>query len=335
MNVRWSQAVLGSATVLLAACQEPASTAAKPASGVSYSFGSGVPFGMALIPSGSCDRGDWSGEGYSDERPVHTVEVDAFFMDRTEVSWKLWDEVFSWARVHGYEFGEDYAFHPSRHRDHPACSVSWYDAVRWCNARSEKEGREPAYWMDEGCQQVFRQGEVELTSAMVRWHADGYRLPSELEWEWAARGGKVRQHYPWPSPGEGFARHLDGNRANYWASGDPWESESDCGTSPVRHFDGHASTGGKDMVDGYGLYDMAGNVSEWCWDWYLDTWYANPVSGTSNTRGPAAGYGRVLRGGSWISNAKYCRVSARYMSAPSYRCHCYGFRCVVGKVGPE
>jgi formylglycine-generating enzyme required for sulfatase activity len=292
-----------------------------------------IPAGMVLIPSGVCDLGDWSGEGYSDERPVRPVVVEAFFMDRTEVSWELWNEVFSWGRAHGYAFGEDYDFHPARQRNHPVCFVSWYDAVRWCNARSEKEGRQPVYTIDGGRQEVFRQGRVDLASAMVRWCADGYRLPTELEWEWAARGGLARQHYPWVSPDRDFARHLDGSRANYWESGDPWESEADCGTSPVHYFDGRFSMGGKDMANGYGLYDMAGNVAEWCWDWYLDTWYANPVSAESNTRGPAVGYGRVLRGGSWISSPKYCRVSARYMSAPDYRCHCYGFRCVVGTVG--
>ncbi len=145
-------------------------------------------------------------------------------------------------------------------------------------------------------------------------------------------GGVERQHYPWSSGGEDFERFLDGGKANYWGSGDPWETESDCATSPAGYFDGMQEPSGRDMANGYGLYDMSGNVNEWCWDWYLDTWYGEAVEVLEeNLRGPERGYGRVLRGGSWISSPKYARVSARYMSGPEYRCHCYGFRCVVAE----
>lgn len=334
MSARWSQVLLGCALVWGAGCQRPLPQVIERGANRVETGESAIPEGMVLIPGGLCERGDWSGEGYPDERPARRVEVDAFYMDRTETSWAAWDDVFQWATAHGYAFGEDYAFHPGRERSHPVCYVSWYDAVKWCNARSEMEGRVPVYRANEAGSEVLRQGEMDPTAAMVRWRSNGYRLPTELEWEWAARGGLVRQHYAWASAGEGFERYLDGSRANYWESGDPWESEADCSTSPVGFFDGRSPEAAEDMANGYGLYDVTGNVSEWCWDWYLDTWYADPASGEANTRGPAAGYGRVLRGGSWISSAKYSRVSARYMSAPSYRCHCYGFRCVVGLVIP-
>jgi formylglycine-generating enzyme required for sulfatase activity len=300
--------------------------------GVGGLQGRGVPEGMVRVPSGVCERGDWSGEGYADERPVAGLRVQGFYMDRFEVSWGLWMEVYEWALGQGYEFGEVYPFHPGRELSHPVCFVSWHDAVKWCNARSEMEGREPVYMGDEDWTEVYRAGLLDLAEGMVRWGGDGYRLPTELEWEWAARGGLERQHYPWSSGGEDFERFLDGGKANYWGSGDPWETESDCATSPAGYYDGMQEPLGRDMANGYGLYDMSGNVNEWCWDWYLDTWYGEAVEVLEeNLRGPERGYGRVLRGGSWISSPKYVRVSARYMSGPEYRCHCYGFRCVVAE----
>jgi formylglycine-generating enzyme len=296
--------------------------------GVEWKAVDAGPEGMVWIPGGEYERGDHSGMGYVDERPVRRVEVSGFWMDRTEVTWELWNEVHAWAVAHGYEFDDSYDFHPGRDGQHPVCNVSWFDAVKWCNARSEKEGRQPSYYADAEAVEVYRRGQVELTGGMVRWESGGFRLPTEAEWEWAARGGLAGHHFPWPSPGLEFAGHLDGERANYWESGDPWESEAECATSPVAHF-----SGGQVPANGYGLADMAGNVAEWCWDWYLDRWYEWEESGWRDTRGPAAGYGRVLRGGSWISRDKYCRVSARYMSAADYRCHCYGLRCVVGEWG--
>lgn len=283
---------------------------------------------MMPIPGGRYERGDGSEEGYVDERPKHPCMVEPFLMDRTEITWAQWEEVFAWALMNGYEFGSEYGFHPERSREHPVCGVSWYDAVKWCNARSEREGLVPVYWVDLEQTQVYRAGQVDLTAGMVRWEADGYRLPTEAEWEWAARGGLAQQHFPWPSPGTNFVRYLDGSEANYWGSDDPWESEADCATSPVGYFASQAAMAGHMGGHGYGLVDIIGNVAEWCWDWYLEDWYADAGSREPNSRGPTWGHGRVLRGGSWISQPKYCRVAARYMSAPDFRCHCYGLRCV-------
>lgn len=272
---------------------------------------------MVHVPGGVLERGDATDCGYADERPVRRMQVSGLLVDRTEVTWSRWHDVFRWATDHGYIFDAAYDWHPGRGASHPVCEISWFDAVRWCNARSEKEGLTPVY--RSGAGDVFREGQPALTAAMVRWGANGYRLPTEAEWEWAARGGLQGQNYSWPSPGTNLAAQIDGTRANYWQSGDLWETDTDCATAPV---------GRTSQPNGYGLLDMTGNVSEWCWDWYLDGWYADPGSAEPDSRGPAEGYGRVLRGGSWISSLKYCRVSARYMSAPDYRCHCYGFRCV-------
>jgi formylglycine-generating enzyme required for sulfatase activity len=287
---------------------------------------------LVYLPPGQYDRGDSYGTGYPDERPVHRVAVRGFFLGRAEVTRNLWKEVQSWAVAQGYEFEDPYDSHPEKPGDHPICNVSWYDAVKWANARSEKEGYPPVYYTDATQTRVYRRGRIELPEAAVQWRATGYRLPTEAEWEWAARGGLEHQQYPWPSPGEVFTVHLDGRKANYWLSEDPFESDARCATSPVAYFQPRQNPEASDMANGFGLYDLAGNVAEWCWDWYDDHWYERPGATAQDNRGPTDGYGRVLRGGSWISSPKYCRVSARYMSAPDYRCHCYGLR--VARSGP-
>ena len=99
-----------------------------------------VPAGMVLIPAGPFVMGDTFGEGWSDELPLHTNYVSAFYMDTNLVSYALWQQVYGWAITHGYSF--DYG--SGKAANHPAQSMSWYDAVKWCNARSEKEGRVPA-----------------------------------------------------------------------------------------------------------------------------------------------------------------------------------------------
>ena len=308
-------------------------TSARPESnGVGRSDTPGSLAGMVFVPPGEFEMGNSHETGYLDERPAHRVFVDGFSIEKTEVTQALWNEVFAWALAHGYAF-EDFERCQTSKPSHPICNLSWHDAVKWANARSEKEGRQPAYFTNATRTAVYRRGKADLSADDVDWNANGYRLPTEVEWEKAARGGLERQQYPWPSPGPDFAKHLDGGKANFWQSGDPFESEADCATTPVGYYDGHQSPPGADMANGYGLYDMAGNVSEWCWDLYHDQGYAQPGATAPNTRGPTTGYGRVLRGGSWISSDKYCRVSARYMSEAGYRCHCYGLRLVVSASG--
>lgn len=284
---------------------------------------------MVFVPAGAFDRGDHSGAGYRDERPVRTLNVSAFWIEPTEVTWGVWNEVFQWATNHGYTFGETYDFHPGRADARPVCNVSWHDAVKWTNARSEREGRTTVYRTNGSPAAAYRFGEVDLGAEDVLWGANGYRLPTEAEWERAARGGLKGQHYPWPSPGPDFAGFWHPAWVNAWESGDPWESDADCATTPVGYYDGQQQPAGPVVTNALGLFDVSGNVSEWCWDWYRDNWYEDPASGMPDTRGPSWGYGRVLRGGSWISSNHYCRLAARYMSAPNYRCHCYGLRCVV------
>jgi len=140
-------------------------------------------------------------------------------------------------------------------------NVSWYDCLKWCNARAERDGLTPAYYTSGTQDAIYRTGSLDLSNACVNWDAAGYRLPTEAEWEKAARGGLVGHHYPWQSYGGTCSNHIDGSRANYWNSGDPYG-----GTTPVGYYNGNQTPAGIDMANGYGLYDIVGNAYEWCWD---------------------------------------------------------------------
>lgn len=280
------------------------------------------PAGMVFIPAGEFTMGDTL-DGSSPALPAHPVYVSAFYMDKHEVTQALWDEVYSWAITHGYSFDGGAA---GKAADHPAHSVTWYDAVKWCNARSEQEGVTPAYYTSAAQTAVFRTGQTNVQNDWVKWHT-GYRLPTEAEWEKAARGGPSGGRFPWGDTGA-----ISHTRANYY--GFP-ESEGgyDYDLGPMGY---HAVFQAGDYpytapvgffaANGYGLHDLAGNVLEWCWDWY------DAYSGGHQTdaRGPVNGSLRVLRGGSWYSVAFFARCADRISSTPLSTSNSVGFRCVRG-----
>ena len=279
-----------------------------------------APAGMVLIPFGPFQMGDNFFEQGNDVLPVHTVFVSAFFMDKYEVNKELWLDVYTWAIGHGYSFGNGGSYLTS---NHPVQTISWYDAAKWCNARSEKGGLAPAYFTDAGQTEVYRTGTLNLTNACVKWSVNGYRLPTEAEWEKAARGGVSGRRYPWGNT-------ANGSHANYSGSGDPFESNSP-GTTPVGYYNGSQTPAGVDMANGYGLYDMAGNVWEWCWDWYDSVWYGQLGATANDSRGPVGtGNYRVLRGGAWNGSTDYLRCAQRSVNSPSYAVSSFGFRCVRG-----
>lgn len=261
---------------------------------------------MVRIPAGSFAMGD-DDAGIATVRPAHTVHLQAFWMDTFEVTRDLWVEVASWANAHGYDLPTTFQFYdhvPAG--NHPAVPISWYDAVKWCNARSEREGLVPAYYTDATGATVYRTGQLDLASDCVNWAGNGYRLPTEAEWEYAARGGLDGQDYPW-----GNAEAI--SRANTWQHLVALGRQNDDFpiTRPVGSFDGTQEVPpgytAEDQANGYGLYDMAANVFEWVWD--RDGPYA-PLEDFS-PYGPDSGANRILRGGSWWNNSVDARVFFR------------------------
>jgi formylglycine-generating enzyme required for sulfatase activity len=286
-----------------------------------------APSGLALIPAGSFTMGDTFSEGGSDELPLHTVYVSAFYMDKYDVTKALWDSVYQWATNHGYSFDNPGSWsggvNYSKGVNHPVHLINWWDAVKWCNARSEKEGLLPCYYTSAAQATVYRSGQNNLTNACVNWTANGYRLPTEAEWEKAARGGASGQRFPWGNT-------ISESQANYYScSGCYTYDLSNTGYNPTFATGSYPYTSPVDYFapNGYGLYDMAGNVWQWCWDWYD----AYSSSSQTDPRGPSGVVSvRVLRGGCWDGSANNSRCAVRGNYGPDLAVSAFGFRCVRG-----
>ncbi|MDA3923829.1 MAG: SUMF1/EgtB/PvdO family nonheme iron enzyme [Kiritimatiellae bacterium] len=247
---------------------------------------SDAPSGMVRIPGGT-------NSGNDPDYGTYSLTVNTFYMDATEVAKAQWDVVYSWAVVNGYSF--DHAG-LGKASSHPVHTVSWYDCVKWCNARSEKEGRSPCYTVSGS---VYRAGQ---SSPTCNFSANGYRLPTNDEWEHAARGGLSGKRFPWGDT-------ITHSQANYYSSSSySYDISSMRGYHPSYDEGGcpYTSPAGAFAANGYGLYDMVGNVWEWC----------NDASGSS----------RFIRGGSWLYYAPYQRCGLEYWSYPDYANSGIGFR---------
>jgi formylglycine-generating enzyme required for sulfatase activity len=260
------------------------------------------PAGMAYIPPGTFTFGYLS--------PANaggiTTLTKGYFMDRFEVSGALYNQVNAWAIANGYTLGGCVSS-----GDKPVHSVTWVAATRFCNARSQMEGLTPCYYSDTTHTSIVKTADVNLTNAMVKWSANGYRLPTEAEWERAARGGLDKKLYPWGDT-------ITGNQANYVNSGDPFDNA----LSPVGYYNGFQSPAGVNMANGYGLYDMAGNASEWCWDGMAGI----PV-GQIDPTGPDGATSRVMKSGNWGESSLILQCGWRTNGSRFYS---EGFRCVRG-----
>ncbi|MGH7993084.1 MAG: formylglycine-generating enzyme family protein [Limisphaerales bacterium] len=277
------------------------------------------PAGMVLVPAGSFTMGNSIDDSDITDAVPANVYISAFYMDTNLVTYSLWQTVYNAAiTFDGYSFVNAGAGNGA---NYPVETVDWYDCVKWCNARSQLAGLTPVYYTDAGLTQVYKTGEV---TPYVNWAANGFRLPTEAEWEKAARGGLSGQRFPW-------GNRIDENLANYRGNTNSYSYDfgpnglnasftnaSGPYTSPVGSFD----------VNGYGIYDMAGNMVVWCWDRY-GTPYGQPT--TSNPTGPATGTNRVLRGGDWSDEAFLSRCADRVGIFPStYTYTGIGLRCVRG-----
>jgi formylglycine-generating enzyme required for sulfatase activity len=275
---------------------------------------------LVLIPGGKFVMGRTSGDKDEDAPPVN-VTLDAFYIQKTEVTQAQWAEVRVWGLVNGYNDlplrnNEGY---PSKGAMHPVHSVSWHDAVKWCNARSEKEGLQPCYRISGS---VLKIGGG---SPDVNWQATGYRLPTEAEWEKAARGGISGKRFP------SGAETISHAQANYYGLGGELLISYDL--SPINNYNPVYATGGHPYTspvasfgaNGYGLYDMSGNLGEWCWDWHGV--YTN---GLINPKGDITGWTRIVRGGSYQEFAADCRAASRLSYNADRRSIILGFRPVRG-----
>ncbi len=262
---------------------------------------------FVYIPAGEFQMG--SEEGYDSNKPVHKVKISkGFFMGKYEVTQKEYLEVMEkWG-------GSEPSVTYGKGDKYPAYFVSWYDAVVYCNKRSIAEKLEPVYKKgdetdpDKWGDIPSSSNDEEWNNITCDWDANGYRLPTEAEWEYAARAGNSTTNtLIWS---ETDKKEELGNYAWY-------SSNSNKKTHKV----------GMKYPNAYDLFDMSGNVREWCWDRFGDNYYGQAGSG-SDPKGASSGVSRVYRGGTWDSDSTECAVSCRASHNPGLRDSHVGFRVV-------
>ena len=237
--------------------------------------GDQVPAGMVLVKGGTFQMGN--SKVSNDEEPVHSITLNSFNIGKFEVTQKEWQTVMG--------------NNPSlfKNENNPVENVNWYDVVEYCNKRSQKEGLTPCY---------SGSGD-EIT---CNFEADGFRLPTEAEWEYACRGGAQSRGYTFSGS----------NNAGEVA----WYEKNSMKPQPV----------GQKKPNEIGIYDMSGNIWEWCWDRYDFDYYNK--SPEKNPRGPSTGKHRAIRGGSWGHTVNNVTSTIRIIFEPHQEFSFIGFRLV-------
>ncbi len=268
-----------------------------------------TPGEMIHVPGGTFTMGDTKGGGYDDARPTHTVTLNSFYIGKYEVTQAEYSKYMQptnpWTSSDGLG------------NNNPAYDVSWYAVIKYCNLRSLAEGLTPCYTID-GSTNPADWGEVPNKSdhpnspiwetITCNFDTNGYRLPTEAEWEYAARGATNDPDYLYSGSNDiNTVAWYEGNNPSYRYQ-------------PV----------GKKVPNGIGAHDMSGNVEEWCWDWYSNSYYSDGPE--NNPTGPTTGWYRLLRGGYRNDEAKYCTVSCRLSHRPFDSYFMFGFRVCRSKI---
>ena len=265
-----------------------------------------IPTGFALIKAGTFQMG--SNVGDPDEKPVHEVTLTKnFYMSKYEVTQGEYEQYCSYGSdtpSDTYGDGDNY----------PAYSVSWYDALVYCNKRSMAEGLTPCYSISNSTNPndwgtVPTSSDSTWDGVVCDWEADGYRLPTEAEWEYAARAGNNTTGstiYSGTTSSSSLGSYA-------WYYGNSSSKTHQVGTKKANAF---------------GLYDMSGNVFEWCWNWKTSSYDTTTDGGNDPTGASMSGLGHVVRGGGWKDFSDLCSVSNRSYSFPYIRYHLHGFRVV-------
>ena len=256
--------------------------------------------GMVFVETGYFIMGDTWEDSLDNEKPVHKVEVDSFFISIMEISQREWKTIMNTSPSY---FSDDLL---------PVEQVSWYDAIEYCNKRSVKEKLVPCYSINKKNVNLS----VGIREVSCNFNSDGYRLPTEAEWEFAARGGNKTRAYKY----SGSFRPEDVAWFDTNSSGSP-----------------HAT--GLKATNELGIYDMSGNVWEWCWDWYTDYvvgYVKNPlgpyIGKRNNPDSSVDNIVKVRRGGAWrdfeYTGEISVRLSRRDGISPESMISETGFRVV-------